>query len=194
MAAAYPESYSLWASPPKDSKMFGQLRGEIEHLAAKHGAPTFNPHVTVLGDIMRPKQEVLDVARQLAQQVPKYRVNLQDVTRGAIFYQCVYLLVAKDPGTMAAAAKARQLYGMATGPYMPHLSLLYSDADEATRARVAEDEVARLYGEGSGYDTLLVETGYTVESLQVWYTPTDDRSLASWCMVGEFELTGQAGH
>lgn len=51
-----------------------QLRSEIAHLAARHPpAPVFLPHVTVLGDIDGPREEVVRVARELAQQV-KVRV------------------------------------------------------------------------------------------------------------------------
>ena len=45
----------------------------------------------------------------------------------------------------------------------------------------------RLYGEGSGYDTLLVETGFAVDSIAVWYTPAD-KTAASWCKVADIPL------
>jgi hypothetical protein len=66
----------------------------------------------------------------------KHRVNFVEVTRGTFFYQCVYLLVAKDAGIMAAAAAARSVFGMTTSPYMPHLSLLYADLTEAEKSKV----------------------------------------------------------
>ncbi len=49
-------------------------------------------------------------------------------------------------------------------------------------------EVARLYGEGSDYGSLLLQQGFTAERLSVWYTPVEDRSLRSWAKVAEFEL------
>ncbi|KAG2446365.1 hypothetical protein HXX76_000951 [Chlamydomonas incerta] len=189
-APALRDQYSLWAQPK--GRLGEQLKAEIGHLAARHGAPAFPPHTTVLGDIERPggRQEVLAVAAELAQKVKKYRINFTDVTRGSIYYQCVYLSVAKDDGAMAAAATAREVFGITTGPYMPHLSLLYSDIPQEERAKAVEDGIVRLYGESSGYDTLLVENGYEVDSFAVWYTPVADKSLKSWCLVGEFELTG----
>lgn len=59
----------------------------------------------------------------------KYRVSFEGVTCGSEFYQCVYLLAHKDPGTMAAGAAAREAFGIETRPYMPHLSLLYRWAE-----------------------------------------------------------------
>ncbi|KXZ43694.1 hypothetical protein GPECTOR_83g306 [Gonium pectorale] len=182
------ESYSLWAMPK--GRLGDQLRAEIAALAERQGAPAFPPHVTVLGDIERPREEMIRMTKELAAQVKKYRINFVDVTRGSIFYQCVYLLVAKDEGTMAAAATARKVFDRTTPPYMPHLSLLYSDIDEAERDKVVKYERDRLYGESSGYDTLLVENGYEVGSFAIWYTPTEDKSLKSWCLVDEIELSG----
>ncbi len=53
---------------------------------------------------------------------------------------------------------------------------------------MVEYETARLYGEGSGYDTLLADPGFEVSHLSVWYTPVADRSCESWCLVEEVEL------
>ncbi len=63
-----------------------------------------------------------------------------------------------------------------------------SDMEESERAQVVEYETARLYGEGSGYDTLLADPGYEVSHFSVWYTPVADRSCESWCLVEEVEL------
>eukprot|EP00955_Chlamydomonas_euryale_P005104 54440-Chlamydomonas_euryale.AAC.2 len=39
--------------------------------------------------------------------------------------QTVYLACKKDAQTMRVGAAAREAFGVTTGPYMPHLSLLY---------------------------------------------------------------------
>ncbi|GFR41776.1 hypothetical protein Agub_g2536 [Astrephomene gubernaculifera] len=196
-SAGLSDLYSLWAMPR--GALGEQLRAEIAGLAARQAAgaggdgaapPAFPPHVTVLGDIPGPREEVMRRARELAGKIKKYRINFTGVAAGASYYQCVYLLVAREEGPLAAAAAARQQYGMTTPPYMPHLSLLYSDAEPAERAKVVDSETGRLYGEGSGYDSLLVETGFEVDRLAVWYTPTEDRSTGAWSCVGEVELAG----
>ena len=48
----------------------------------------------------------------------------------------------------------------------------------------------RLYGEGSGYDTLLIETGFTVDSIAVYYTPIEDKELKSWVKIADIPLSG----
>lgn len=68
-----------------------------------------------------------------------YRVSFDRVACGAAFHQCVYVLCATDAATMQAGAAARAAYGQdPAAPYMPHLSLLYSDMP-------AEDRWMRLW-------------------------------------------------
>lgn len=82
-------------------------------------------------------------------------------------------------------------------PYMPHLSLLYADIEEAARKQLAEEEGARLLGVGSSPEeggpgsTGLPATTFMVDAIEVWYTPTEDKSLKSWAKVHEVRLQGQ---
>lgn len=59
------ESYSIWLMPA-DASVSGMLQREILAQAAKYQAPRFEPHVTLLGGIDRPRQEVLDTTALLA--------------------------------------------------------------------------------------------------------------------------------
>jgi hypothetical protein len=65
--------------------------------------------------------------------------------------------------------------------------------DEAERHAAAAEAVGRLWGEGSGYATLLPESGFDAGAFTVWETPVEDRSLASWRRVAEFKLCGGGG-
>lgn len=118
----------------------------------------------------------------------KFRINLLDVSTGPSFHRCVYFLAAKDPAIMAAGQAARDTFGMTGDDYMPHCSLLYADLAPEDKGRAAAAAVQRLFGEGSDYSTLLLEAGFTAESITLWYTPADDLQLASWKQLAEFEL------
>jgi hypothetical protein len=202
------ESYSLWVMP--SGQHAEQLQAEINKLSEEHNGPPFEPHVTVLPDIQRPREEVVAICEQLASKLKvrpagrrsttcagarpslhraaplrparrqldslgsalarrspssaapppprarpraqKYPLSYLDVAAGAIFHQCVYLRCAKSHEALAAAQQAREAYGMAgLKPYMPHLSLLYSDIDEATRQQVRWAGLAAGQGDGRGW-------------------------------------------
>jgi hypothetical protein len=119
----------------------------------------------------------------------KFRINFLNVAQGSSFHKCVYILVAKEQAIMAAGAAAAQAYNKPPADYMPHLSLLYADVDDAARSASQQAAVQRLYGEGSDYETLLTDNGFTAEAISLWYTPVEDRTLASWKQVAECQLS-----
>jgi hypothetical protein len=60
-----------------------------------------------------------------------FYINLLDVSVGASFHRCVYLLAAKDEPLGEAYDTACDAAGLdPSPPFMPHLSLLYSDIDQ----------------------------------------------------------------
>lgn len=119
----------------------------------------------------------------------KFRINFLDVSKGSSFHRCVYILVAKESAIMEAGKLARQQFNMDNVEYMPHASLLYADITPEQRTASQQQAVQRLYGEGSNYSTLLSDNGFTAETIALWYTPAEDKTLASWKQVAEFPLT-----
>ncbi|MEW5319144.1 MAG: hypothetical protein WDW38_010313 [Sanguina aurantia] len=109
---------------PRSSATAAALTREIGTQAKLHSSPVFSPHVTLLPDIRRPRQEVVGMTQKLAARLKKYRLNFLNISSGSIYYQCVYLLCMPEAEPMAAAAEARSVFDMTTlGTYMPHLSL-----------------------------------------------------------------------
>ena len=167
---------------------------EIRRLAADPAlpdAPLFSPHVTLLGGISQP-QAVIDATAVLAARLPPLTITLDRVACGATRYQCVYILCCPTAELLAAGAAARDAFGLdPSATYMPHLSLLYSDVDQARRGDVAAAAQARLFPTGGGAGTL-PEAEFCADAVEVWYTPVEDKTLESWCRVAEFPLTGSS--
>jgi hypothetical protein len=215
------ESFSLWLLPTGKSlkkvtiafllglisppslagPLAARLQREIAYLASRPNAPSdapdFPPHVTLIGGVTRPKAEVLATAERLAGELAPIDIAFDRVSAGQIFYQCVYVLAAQSAPLMAAGAAAKVAFGLPKAPYMPHLSLIYSDIDAAAREALAAEEQVRLFGGtgGSGggdSDGPLAESerGFTADSVAVWYTPGEDKFLESWRAVAVFPLTG----
>ena len=49
----------------------------------------------------------------------------------------MFLTLSQDQATMSAGSEARRIYGMEPSPYMPHLSLLYSEIPVENRDEVS---------------------------------------------------------
>ena len=63
-----------------------------------------------------------------------YELQLQDISCGTTFHQCVYMRIQQQPEVMHAGAETRAAYGQdRNAAYLPHLSLLYADMNQDTR-------------------------------------------------------------
>eukprot|EP00798_Chlamydomonas_sp_ICE-L_P005367 gene5367-5586_t len=130
-------------------------------MAAQHDdAPSFLPHVTLIGGLNKTGQEVLETAEKLAGEIEKFDISLLNVSRGSIFFQCVYVLCAQSNDLMAAGA----------------LNIPQEKRDEVVQATTG-----RFFGEGSDYSTLLTETNFTVDALHVCYPAA---ARLGWCSPG----------
>jgi hypothetical protein len=118
----------------------------------------------------------------------KFHVNFLDVTYGTSFHKCIYILCANEGELTEAGKQAREAFSMQDTPFMPHMSLLYSDIAEEHRGKCAAEAVQRLYGDGSDYSTLLPDNGCSICAVSLWYTPVEDKSLQSWKKLEEWEL------
>jgi 2'-5' RNA ligase len=182
-------SYSLWMVPK--GPLLQRLHKEIIHLASTsglkdNGAPSsFVPHVTLLGGIQRTEQEVLDISKRLAQHTSPFKITLDRVSIGNHFHQCIYILCERSGSLLAAGAAARSAFGLdPTDNYMPHLSLTYADetTPTSTKEYIAGGLQAALLESHHG----LPEKEFTADSVQIWYTPAEDRTLESWKLVVEY--------
>ena len=159
-------------------------------------APLFEPHITLLGGIQgRSKEDVLALTEELASSstIAPFQITFDRVACGDIFHQCLFILCEKTEALLAANAAARRAFNVdASAPdYMPHLSLLYSDIDISTRNALVEEEQSRLFNNKESF--LGTEgSGFCADSIAVWYTPGEDKTLESWRVVAVYPLTGAA--
>eukprot|EP01026_Neomeris_dumetosa_P025314 TRINITY_DN2083_c0_g1_i1.p2 TRINITY_DN2083_c0_g1~~TRINITY_DN2083_c0_g1_i1.p2 ORF type:complete len:197 (-),score=26.74 TRINITY_DN2083_c0_g1_i1:437-979(-) len=176
-------TFSIWAMP--SGKLKTQLQQQIDKFVDKYQGVKFEPHVTVLGAFQTSKEDAIKKTQNLASKLKKYFLKFKDVSFGSQFFQCVYLLINEDEEVMNAAKVAREeIVGEVDKPYMPHLSLLYSDIDEEQRKIVVKEAIDDLYGPQA--QNLLIDTGFWAEELMLWETDTGNPS--SWKLVDKFQL------
>ena len=77
LVPGYEESYSLWLMPQGGTAQL--LQKEIDSLGASHGAPLFQPHVTLLPDIRLPGEQVVSKTKELAD-----KVKVDNMTDGCV--------------------------------------------------------------------------------------------------------------
>jgi 2'-5' RNA ligase len=118
--------YSVWIVPPKD--VYDRLAQLIARLSARHAAPLFEPHVTLLGSSTVSKDAALSRVSELAGLLKPFQVRLTEISYRDEYFRALFIGVEQTKEVMKANAKARSLFNLPPDVgYMPHLSLLYGD-------------------------------------------------------------------
>lgn len=149
-----PIKLSLWLLPPRNFK--DKIQQQIDKLADNKG-PTFDPHVTVIGDIeCKSEEEVLEVATKLQEglkgfgKIPCSFSSVPYTSKG-VWNQALFLTMEQSAPFMNLCQQSRAILGLDTENWsfglpvnMPHLSLFYGlDKDIPNKSEV--EPVAPFY-------------------------------------------------
>jgi 2'-5' RNA ligase len=120
------EHYSVWIKP--EGEVYNTLQRWIEELAEKFKGPSFEPHLTLLGNIQMPAEFAESTCQALAEQVEPFEVRLQGFGKDKDFFHSLFLQAENSPDLLEANSRAQILFHLEYQPdYYPHLSLLYGD-------------------------------------------------------------------
>ncbi len=120
------------AGPGRD-----QLAATIARLAAEHGTPRFEPHVTMAGLFGARAQEAAATLRALARGVPPFTVTLVEIGGEQAYFRSLFLRAELSPQLVNLHEAASRAWALAAAPYRPHLSLLYSELPGARKPVIA---------------------------------------------------------
>jgi 2'-5' RNA ligase len=131
--------YHLWLKPSrKASEQFAEV---IQQLALELDAPTFEPHITLLGNLNGLASEHVARSNELAQSLPPFPIHVRGPAFGEDYFYCVFLAAEMTAPLLHAHAMARQVFLQeGDGRYLPHISLVYGRYSENRK----KDIIARL--------------------------------------------------
>jgi 2'-5' RNA ligase len=110
------------AGPARD-----RLTATIDRLAAEHGAPRFPPHITLAGLFDSGETAASQALMPLAAGVQPFTVRFAAVGQDQAYFRCLYLRAEPSQQLTALREAALAALALERRPYLPHLSLLYSD-------------------------------------------------------------------
>jgi 2'-5' RNA ligase len=118
------------AGPARD-----HLAATIGALAAEHGGPRFEPHVTIAGRFHCGERAAAQALTSLAAGAPPFTVRFAEVGSEQAYFRALYLRADPAPQLTALHDAARAAWALESRRYLPHLSLLYANlAEERKRA------------------------------------------------------------
>jgi len=151
------EVYSLWLMP--SGKLAIQLRTLIAKLSNEYLTPTFEPHVTLIGELNLPKATVIARTKKLAAQTEPFEVKLSQVANLDRYFRCVFIKAHNTKGLMNAYSAARVLFEQENAEkYIPHLSLVYGNLKSHTRQSIIRDIGEKM------------DVGFSAKEIYLYYT------------------------
>lgn len=167
------KGYSLWLMPTGGA--YDKFSGIIKRLAEEYNAPLFEPHITLIGEIMRSEDYVLKRAKQLALGQNSFPITLNIVDYQDFYFRTLFIRAERTNLLQALHDRAKEMFGMENIPdYMPHLSVMYGNFPRAIKEQIIKD---------IGRDQA---TEFTVNSVHLFKT---DGEVNGWYKVKEFPLS-----
>jgi len=166
--------YALWLVPGGET--YDTLSKLITRLAKSHGAPVFEPHITLLSGIKSENEnELLRLTHLLATRVGAFDVELGETRYMNEYYRCLFLKAEPTDGLIRANIEAKLVMAelIEQQEFYPHLSLLYGEFFPMVKEAIIADIGARMD---------ISFTSDKVKLLRVTGGPAD------WKALGEFRF------
>ena len=148
------KGYSLWLIPGEP--LFSRLAGEIARLSRDLATPLFEPHITLLGGITLPEEDVLARSVSLAGSLKPFQIELGDIGYLDEYFRCLFVRVVPAAPILKAHRAAQAAFRLRDQPaYMPHVSLVYGKLAMEMKEKIAA-EFGRLAGQSFEANSLVV--------------------------------------
>jgi 2'-5' RNA ligase len=166
------EKYSLWFMPKGD--IYKKLTDLIFQLSEKYSAPYFEPHVTLLHNLVMPEKEIIAKVSQLAVVIHPFEIKLTKADYLEQYFRCLFIRVKETKEVIDANIKAKEAFVRQSDPkFMPHLSLLYGNFLPKIKEEII-GEIGREFNEG-----------FEVKSIHLFSSEED---ISQWHRIKEFYL------
>lgn len=129
--------YSIWLTP--ETSFQEVCHKIIAEQAAHFSAPTFEPHITILGTVPAEQADLSQKLQDITAAFSKLQLTVSEISISTTYFQCVFARIKPIPELLdlqIAIKKAVQPEN--TAFYMPHISLIYGDLSMSERYQAAE--------------------------------------------------------
>ncbi|MBQ0707493.1 MULTISPECIES: 2'-5' RNA ligase family protein [unclassified Ochrobactrum] len=159
--------HSIWLRPALDDFRF--LESIVTELAGRFASPLFEPHATLIPDMKRSADELLQLVLSLAAGRKPLDVRIEDVTGTEAYFRSFYAALQKTPALIALKQDTLGISGEKDiTTFLPHVSLAYGVADKALR----ETEMARLRrslaGRNLRFDRMVIVSSSSETPIDQW--------------------------
>ena len=168
------KEYTIWLMP--EGELYDELAGIISRLSKEHAAPLFEPHITLLGDIVETEEKIMSKTAELAGLLKPFSTSFTALDSTDEYFRCVFIRAQETQELMKANSKTRKIFSREQAPpFMPHVSLLYGEFPEETKKQIIT-EIGREF-----------PRNFEVKSLFLT-NASKNTELKDWKVLREFSL------
>jgi len=132
------EGYSIWLMPA--GEVHRKLARIISQLSRKYSTPDFDPHVTLVGDLIGAEEEIIAKTSELAGLLRPFKIKLEKADYLDEYFRCLFIRAEKTKEITVANNVARGIFNLKPAPeYMPHLSLMYGEIFSKIKEKILAD-------------------------------------------------------
>ncbi len=135
--------YALWLLP--DQVATDSFASLIDDLSNRYEGPRFAPHVTLLGRVTGPEEDLAKTTEDLAQQLRLLTLRPQEIAREAYYFRCFYVKLEQSADLAQAYKQAADVFGVDfVSDYLPHLSLIYGHMSREEKDKLRSEIEPRM--------------------------------------------------
>lgn len=154
--------YILWIMPT--GATYQLLKSMSENLSRKYNTPEIDPHVTVEGGIYGDEDDIVRKTSLFASSIHPYSIHLARIGYTDSFFRALFYRATQTSYVREANRKAREIFDIKDGPYMPHLSILYGNIPLEEKKRIISGLPRNL---NVSFDVDVVHL-YAIENQELW--------------------------
>jgi 2'-5' RNA ligase len=126
--------------------LHARMAQTIGELARQHGAPHFEPHITLLSSISGDESELIARAAGLARGLAPFETQLTEAGYLDEYYRCLFVRVELVPALVRAREMAQQGFysARAAQAFVPHVSLMYANLPASKKDEIL-DAIGRRF-------------------------------------------------
>ena len=165
------KGHSLWLVPTGET--LNKFSAIIRGLAKEHNAPVFQPHITLLGDLLYPQEECIKRTEQVVSGQKPFIITLKEIDYQDFYFRTLFVKAEKTEPLQVLHNRAKELFNKQDIPeYMPHLSILYGIFPQSVKEKIIKE---------IGKDQL---AQFELKSVHL----VKGGEVEDWYIVGEFPL------
>ena len=131
-----PVSYSIWLMPDGVKRYL--LKNLIHSLSLSLGGPTFEPHITLVSNILGSEESLLRHLRIISKVLKPFQIFFENIEYCDEFFRSLFIKITLNKELILAKDIACKYLNYYDNNFFPHLSLAYGNYNSSEKTKLIE--------------------------------------------------------